>query len=116
MRAGFELPTLAHLSEQPVSPSLAVLLERRATSCSATAPGDAVFRTARGAPLSPRRYSTIFGRAPTMSRLGRPHPVSHADRADDVHPPEVTVPEAGIGDRGREDAERGGGQVAVARP
>jgi hypothetical protein len=40
-----------------------VLLERRATSCSATAPGDAVFRTARGAPLSPRRYSTIFGRA-----------------------------------------------------
>jgi integrase len=49
--------------EQPVSVSLAALLERHATGRGATAPGDVVFRTARGAPLSPRRYSTIFDRA-----------------------------------------------------
>jgi site-specific recombinase XerD len=49
--------------EQPVSPGLAVLLERHATTRGATAPGDAVFRTARGAPLSPRRHSTICDRA-----------------------------------------------------
>jgi integrase len=49
--------------EQPVSPSLTALLERHATTRGATTLNDAAFRTARGAPLSQRRYSTIFDRA-----------------------------------------------------
>jgi integrase len=49
--------------EQPVSLSLAALLERHATGRGATASGEAVFRAVGGAPLSPRRYSTIFDRA-----------------------------------------------------
>ncbi len=50
--------------EQPVSPRLVALLARHVT---ARGPGDddAVLRTARGAPMSARRYDTIFRRART---------------------------------------------------
>jgi integrase/recombinase XerC len=46
--------------EQPVSPTLIALLERHVD---VRAPGDAVFRTSSGVPMSARRYSTIFDNA-----------------------------------------------------
>lgn len=49
--------------EQPVSPTLVSLLERQAKARGAGSPDDAVFRTKRGAPISRRRYDTIFARA-----------------------------------------------------
>ena len=49
--------------EQPISPSLLRLLARHADARGAVAPGDAVFRTRRGEPITRRRYNTIFDRA-----------------------------------------------------
>ncbi len=49
--------------EQPVSPSLVALLEHHADARGGPGLDDPVFRTATGAPMSARRYSTIFGRA-----------------------------------------------------
>lgn len=46
--------------EQPVSPSLLAEIEAHARSRGATKPEDPVFRTARGVPISRRRYNTLF--------------------------------------------------------
>jgi integrase/recombinase XerC len=49
--------------EQPVSPSLVALLEQHGERRGAVRLDDRVLRAAHGAPLSARRYSTIFDQA-----------------------------------------------------
>jgi integrase len=62
--------------EQPISPSLLALLEHHAAARGATRPDDPVLRTANGASLSARRYSTIFDRARTCLPWAERTPVS----------------------------------------
>lgn len=63
--------------EQPVSPSLVSLLAGHvAIQATSDRDDEAVFRTSRGAPMSKRRYDTIFRRARTGLDWSQRTPVS----------------------------------------
>lgn len=62
--------------EQPISPSLIVLLERHAISRGSGQPDDALFRTRSGRPLSARHYDPLFARARTCLPWTERTPVS----------------------------------------
>lgn len=60
--------------EQPVTPTLLTLLERHANGRGSRSADDPVFRTATGAPVTARRYDTIFTRARTCLPWGVKQP------------------------------------------
>lgn len=62
--------------EQPISPSLTTLLSLHGDTRGSRHRDDPVFRTSDGAPMSARRYSTIFDRARTCLDWAERTPVS----------------------------------------
>lgn len=62
--------------EQPVSPSLMALLSRHVETRGSGVRDDPVFRTSTSAPMSARRYSTIFDRARSCLTWADRTPVS----------------------------------------
>lgn len=62
--------------EQPVSPALLALLQRHTASRGGDDLDDPVLRTRQGAPISARRYDTIFDRARSCFPWAQRTPVS----------------------------------------